>query len=209
MEKPSIIEIGPGFGTFSKLAQESEYFSKVSVIERTPSMADACRKRDLHVIESALEDVILDTIEESDVLVCFEVIEHIYNPTDFLIRVAKLLRSGGLFIFTCPNGKGFDTEILQAQSPSVDTEHVNLFNPKSIEILLNNVDFEIVSVETPGRLDVEIVNRAIIENGLEIVDNPFWRSLFGEKYETMGDDFQKLLIKHKMSGNMRIIARKK
>lgn len=208
LDKPAFLEVGPGFGTFSALANDSGYFGNVSVVERTPSMADACRAKGLHVIESALEDVPHDFFEAADVIACFEVIEHIFEPINFLSGISRMLKPSGLFVFTCPNGKGFDTEMLRDASPSVDTEHVNLFNPQSIAVLLNRAGFDVMSVETPGQLDVELVRRSVLENKTYLKDNPFWRTLFIEKFDTMGADFQHFLIKHNLSGNMRVIARK-
>jgi len=208
-EKPVLLEIGPGFGTFSALAKESEFFCTVSVVERTPSMAEACRAKGLNVIESALEEVANDYTKTADVVVCFEVIEHVFSPLEFLNGISRTLKPGGLLMFTCPNGKGFDTEMLQELSPSVDTEHVNLLNPQSATLLLDRAGFEVVCVETPGRLDVELVRRALLAKEVDLTETPFWKTLFLEKFDTLGSDFQRFLIEHKLSGNMRVIARKK
>lgn len=208
IERPALLEIGPGFGTFSALAKESGFFRNVTVVERTPSMADACRGKGLNVIQSALEEVADDYYETADVAVCFEVIEHVFQPIDFLAGVSQMLKPGGLFVFTCPNGKGFDTEMLEAASPSVDTEHVNLFNTESAGVLLKRAGFEVLCAETPGRLDVELVRRAVLAGEVDLSSDPFWRTLLVEKFDSMGGDFQRLLAEHKLSGNMRIIARK-
>lgn len=111
-------------------------------------------------------------------------------------------------MFTCPNGKGFDTEMLQEASPSVDTEHVNLFNPQSAAVLLKRSGFEVMCAETPGRLDVELVRRAVLAKEADLTVDPFWRTLLLEKFDTIGSDFQRFLVDHKLSGNMRVIARK-
>ena len=55
---PEILEIGPGFGTFSELAKDSGFFRKVKVIERTPEMVEACRNRGLEVIDGVLENIV-------------------------------------------------------------------------------------------------------------------------------------------------------
>ena len=206
--KPELFEIGPGFGTFAALANESGFFSAISVVERTPSMAEACRAKGLHVIESTLEDVTNNIFEAADVVVCFEVIEHIFEPMDFLAGISRILKPGGLLMFTCPNGKGFDTEMLREAAPSVDTEHVNLFNLESAAVLLNRSGFEVMCAETPGRLDVELVRRAALGQEVNLIYDPFWRTLLLDKFETIGLGFQRFLVEHKLSGNMRVIARK-
>ena len=64
---------------------------------------------------------------------------------------------------SCPNGKGFDINVLKQKSQAVDSEHVNLFNTESIKLLLSNTGYKVVSVFTPGRLDAEIVREEAIK----------------------------------------------
>ena len=205
---PSLLEIGSGFGTFASLVNDTRLFRSVSVVERTPSMANACRAKGLNVIESAFEDLAFEMKESVDIVCCFEVLEHVFDPIQFLAVVNKLLKIGGIFFFTCPNGKGFDTEMLQSASPSVDNEHVNLFNLNSVAVLLKRAGFELIQSETPGRLDVEIVRRAVIANELELPKNSFLRPLFLEKNDVADADLQRFLVEHNLSGSMRISAQK-
>lgn len=208
MVKPSIVEIGPGFGTFSLLTRDSGFFGSVAVVERTPTMAQACRDKGLKVIESTLEEVGEDLVGSADVVVCFEVIEHIFEPSRFLAGINRMLKPEGVLMFTCPNGAGFDTEMLQAASPAVDTEHVNLFNPQSVGVLLQRGGFAVEHVETPGRLDVELVRRAVMAKQVDLGADPFWRRVLVDDFATLGADFQRFLVEHRLSGNMRVIATK-
>lgn len=208
MPKPSLLEIGPGFGTFAKLAADSDFFNEIFLVERSPSMADVCRKKGLRVQGSSLEDS-KELTESFEVAVCFEVIEHVFNPFDFLLHIRKALKLGGLFLFTCPNGKGFDTDMLQEAAPAVDTEHVNLFNPVSISVLLRRAGFEIISIETPGQLDVEIVRRAFLSNQTNLDKAPFWRTILIDRFEDLGVKFQHFLSENGLSGSMRVLAKKK
>ena len=208
MVRPQLLEIGPGFGTFAALANEADFFGKVTVIERTPEMVEACRAKGLEVIDSSLEEVGAEHTTFADVAACFEVIEHVFEPVDFLLGVNRLLKPGGLFVFTCPNGQGFDTTMLGAASPAIDTEHVNLFNTDSIAVLLERAGFKVLSVETPGRLDVELVRRAVLADELNVDNQPFWRKLLVEDFDVLGGAFQRFLVEHNMSGNMRVVAEK-
>ena len=135
-------------------------------------------------------------------------IEHVFNPFDFLLHVRKALKSGGLFLLTCPNGKGFDTDMLQEAALAVDTEHDNLFNPEPISVLLRRAGFEILSIETPGQLDVDIVRRAFLSNQTNLDKAPFWKKLFVNRFEDLGTKFQSSLIENRLSRNMRVFAQK-
>jgi 2-polyprenyl-3-methyl-5-hydroxy-6-metoxy-1,4-benzoquinol methylase len=206
---PSLVEIGPGFGTFASLAVSSSYFNRVTVIERTPEMVEACHKRGLAVINSSLEDLKeLDRKKTADVVVCFEVLEHVYDPSKYLKAVNLLMKKDGIFMFTCPNGKGFDTALLGEHSPAVDTEHVNLFNTNSIQVLLKKNGFQTQHIETPGKLDVDIVKRAVDRGLVDLGNLGFLSTLFKEGDGDALESLQQFLANHSLSGNMRVIARK-
>jgi SAM-dependent methyltransferase len=203
-----LVEVGPGFGTFAELAQSSGQFREVSVVERTPEMAEACRRRGLRVQETAVEDLPESGGEIADVLVCFEVIEHLFDPVDFLATASRLLRPGGLLVMTCPNGNGFDTATLGAASVAVDIWHVNLFNPASMGRLLERCGYQVLELATPGRLDVELVREAVLDGRHTLGDEPFLRRVVLDEYERLGPAFQRFLAEQGLAGNLRVIARK-
>ena len=204
-----LIEVGPGFGTFAALAHGSGAFQRVSAVERTPDMATACRRQGVTVYEMAVEDLPGSFDDPADVLALFEVIEHIFDPEAFLRTGSRLLRAGGLLVLTCPNGAGFDTQVLGARSLAVDTEHVNLFNPKSLALLMDRLGFEVLEVTTPGRLDAELVREAILDGDFDVSGNPFLQQVLVDEFDRLGAPFQRFLADNGLSGNMRLIARKR
>ena len=204
-----LMEVGPGFGTFAALAKSSGAFARVSAVERTPAMAEACRRQGIDVFESAVEDIPEDFGDPADVLAFFEVIEHIFDPAAFLKVGARLLRRGGLLVLTCPNGNGFDTQVLGARSVAVDTEHVNLFNPGSLSLLLDRLGFDVLEAATPGRLDAELVREAILDGDFDVSRQPFLQQLLVDEFDRLGPPFQRFLAEQGLSGNMRLIARKR
>lgn len=203
-----LLEIGPGFGTFAELALASGGFSRVSVVERTPEMAAACRSRGLTVHESAIEDLAASHIESADVLAFFEVIEHVFDPTTFLRAGLRLLRPGGLMVLTCPNGDGFDTRLLGPRSVAVDTEHVNLFNPRSIGLLLEGLGMEVLETTTPGRLDCELVREAVEDGSISLDGQPFLHQVLVDEADRLAAPFQRFLAENSLSGHLRVLARK-
>ena len=203
-----LVEVGPGFGTFAALASQSGTFERVVAIERTPEMARACRERGVTVIEQAVEDVSLAELGQADVVVSFEVIEHLFEPAQYLLAAARLLRPGGLLLLTCPNGEGFDTATLGPKSSAVDSEHVNLFNPESLSRLLARAGFEAIDVATPGRLDAELVRTAALAGEIDLSDNPLLRAALLEQWDALGASFQAFLARNRLSGNLRILSRR-
>ncbi len=204
-----LVEVGPGFGTFAALAGQSGAFKRVLAVERTPEMADACRRRGVEVIERAVEEVSPAQVDAADVVVSFEVIEHLFEPRNYIERCARLLSTGGLLVLSCPNGLGFDVAMLGAGASAVDSEHVNLFNPASLSSLLERSGFDVLEATTPGRLDAELVRTAASEGAIDLSGNPFLRRVLIEEWDSLGWPFQQFLMANGLSSHMRLVARRK
>jgi 2-polyprenyl-3-methyl-5-hydroxy-6-metoxy-1,4-benzoquinol methylase len=208
IRKGTLIEVGPGFGTFSELATASGLFGDVIAIEPTPEMAASCRTRGVNVIEKRIEDILEKEIGPVDALVAFEVIEHLFDPAAFVSQCARLLSPGGLLVLSCPNGMGFDISVLGGGALSVDAEHVNLFNPGSLTRLLESSSFSVLEASTPGRLDAELVRDAVLKGELDLANNPFLTRVLIDEWERLGWPFQQFLSANGLSSHMWIAARK-
>jgi 2-polyprenyl-3-methyl-5-hydroxy-6-metoxy-1,4-benzoquinol methylase/ribosomal protein S27E len=203
----TLLEVGPGFGTFAALAADSGHFQSVVTVEPTPEMAEACRERGLNVIESRIEDM-GNEIADADVVVSFEVIEHLFAPKAFVAKSARLLRPDGLLVLTCPNGEGFDIAVLGPHSPAVDPEHQNLFNTRSLARLVEDCGFEVLEATTPGRLDAEFVREAALAGKIDLSGDPFLKRVLVDEWERLGQPFQRFLAEHGLSSHMWLVARK-
>ena len=159
-------------------------------------------------IEAIAKTELITASDSLSVIVCFEVIEHLFSPRDFLEKCADLLDVGGLLLLTCPNGQGFDVVTLQEQSSAVDVEHLNLFNPASLEKLLRDCHFEVIDVQTPGQLDAELVRKQMLSGALNPTQHPFLKQIFVDQWDTYGAAFQRFLVENRLSSNMMLAARK-
>lgn len=201
----TLLEVGPGFGTFAAVATASGEFSRVVAVEPTPELAQACRDRGVEVINKRIEDL-GGEVGRADVVVAFEVIEHLFEPIRFLENIFPLIAPGGLLIVSCPNGLGFDIAMLGAGALAVDAEHVNLFNPISLTRLLKATGFEVLKAHTPGRLDAEFVREAALKG--EIVLDPFLQRVLVDEWDEHGWPFQQFIAQQGLSSHMWIAARR-
>ncbi|MBA3344292.1 MAG: class I SAM-dependent methyltransferase [Gemmatimonadales bacterium] len=203
-----LVEVGAGYGTFCEEIARTGRFSRVIAIEPTPSMAQACRNRGLEVLETPIEQVTMEQ-ELADVIVSFEVIEHLFSPRDFLRSCAKLLKPGGLLALTCPSVDGFDVVTLGAVSQVVDPEHLNYFHPSSLSLLYQRCGFEVVELRTPGRLDAEIVRKRTLAGLHDLSGHPFLEQVLLRDWERVGGAFQDFLAANLLSSHMWIAGRKR
>jgi 2-polyprenyl-3-methyl-5-hydroxy-6-metoxy-1,4-benzoquinol methylase/Zn ribbon nucleic-acid-binding protein len=203
----TLVEIGPGFGTFAQEALASAEFQRVTVIEPAPSLAETCRSRGLDVIEKPIEQV---TLPEggADVVVAFEVIEHLFSPRDFVAACARNVVRGGLLVLTCPNGMGFEVEVLDTVADTIDTEHLNYFNPDSLSRLLTTAGFEVLEASTPGVLDADIVRNKVLGGKFDLTGQRFLEIVLLERWDELGGPFQDFLKGNRLSSHMWIVGRR-
>jgi 2-polyprenyl-3-methyl-5-hydroxy-6-metoxy-1,4-benzoquinol methylase len=201
----TLIEVGPGFGTFCVEAKSRDWFSKILAVEPTPSNAKACRERGVEVLELQIENAHL-TAGAADVVTSFEVIEHLSSPEAFVKGCASVLRPGGLLVLSCPNLKGFELATLGIRSPSVDPEHLNYFHPASLSSLLRRCGLNVLEVLTPGALDADIVRKRVGAD--ELSSQPFLRAVLRDQWAQLGGPFQSFLAQNQLSSHMWAVAQK-
>jgi len=205
--KGTILEIGAGFGTFCEEIKRFKLFKRVIAVEPTPDLAATCRKRGIETIEERIEDTVIN--DKVDVVVSFEVIEHLFSPEAFLKGCSSVLRKGGIIMLTCPNIKGFDIVVLRELSSAVDAEHLNYFHPGSLALLLKRSGFNVIDKITPGKLDAELVRKKALTGEFKINGHPFLKQILIDEWERVGIPFQNFLADNKLSSHMMLIARKK
>lgn len=205
----SLLEIGAAFGTFCLEVVSRGRFDRVVAIEPTPDLAKTCRERGLETVEQPFEAYAATAATDRFGIVAnFEVLEHLFSPREFLRAVHRILKPGGLIALTCPNGRGFDIQVLGPVSESVDHEHLNYFSPRSLGRLLVDCGFEVVDALTPGRLDAELVRKKVLSGDFDLSAQPFLRTVLIDEWERLGAGFQDFLVQHGLSSNMWIAARK-
>jgi SAM-dependent methyltransferase len=87
------------------------------------------------------------------------VLEHLNSPEKVLRKISSLLKPDGNIILSLPNMSGFDAQILWDDGyPFFAPTHLNYFFRESIHVLLHRCRLEVKSIETPGKLDVDVVS---------------------------------------------------
>ena len=115
-----------------------------------------------------------------DLILHFELIEHLNNPFEFLRSTYNLLKKGGIQHFHTPNGKGFDNLALGYNNfrplahGIFPPMHLQSFNVQNISHFLLRCGFSINEIETPGNFDVDITEKCKthihIENSFKFID---------------------------------------
>lgn len=207
IENATLLEVGSGFGIFCEIAQDLRVFDHVIAVEPVSFLAETCRQKGLEVIEKPIEKARFE-INSIDIVTSFEVIEHLFSPQTFLMDCASVLSPNGLLILSCPNAKGFDINVLQALSNTVNYQHLNYFNPVSLSHLVTRCGFNVLEILTPGQLDAELVRKKILSAELDVSSRPFLKQVLIDEWEQTGKSFQNFLTDNLLSSHMWIVARK-
>ena len=94
----------------------------VVAIEPYSKMAEECRIRGLKVIQDIAENI-NGLNDYADLIVSFEVLEHIDNPLKFIQNLKKMLRPGGYMFMSTLTIDGFDLKTLWKKSEQISPPH--------------------------------------------------------------------------------------
>ena len=202
-EPNGVFDIGGGFGIFAE-EYRSLFNIDVTIIEPGPELAEICRKKGLNVIESFLEKVSIRELGDgSKVFVSFELFEHLHDCGVFLERLSQLMQPGDLFIFTTLSGMGIDIQALWNHSNSISLQHLNFFNPKSICILIDRFGLEVLEVNTPGKLDLDILYK-----NREKINDRFIRNMISQSTEDSRYLWQNFISDNGLSSHMFVVCQR-
>ena len=97
-----ILDYGCGDGSHSGVCLKAEGFKYVGV-DIAESALDACRKKTLEVVKFNADFTIPIAGQSADGVVCFEVMEHVFEPAKALNEIARLLKPGCALVGSVPN----------------------------------------------------------------------------------------------------------
>ncbi len=123
----AILEIGTGSGYFMSSCHNLFPDIKLSGIEYDPRLLSVTQARAPYAdcVQGNAEEFNL-LPKKFDVIVSFQVIEHLYNPSEMLSRVKEHLNDGGIFIFTTPNLSGLGARYMGPKWHGYRDDHVSL-----------------------------------------------------------------------------------
>lgn len=202
----NILEVGVGSGLFCEELCKTKRFNKVIGIEASSSFYKSIESKDegYEVYYGMLENITID--ERFSMVASFEVIEHVLDPEAFLKKIYSFMNDDGILYLTFPHYNGYDIKILKEKSGHISHVHLNYFTEDSISRLLQKTGFDILEISTPGKLDVEIVRKAIISGQIE--PDGFTKYICIDKYDELGEKFQLFLAENKLSSHMAVVAKK-
>lgn len=157
-EKPSLLEIGCSTGITLKVAQERDW--KVCGLEINERAAEIARNYLNEDIVSGNLKPNLFNLNQFSAIIMIDLIEHINNPVEFLSIINGILKRDGIIFIITPNSDSLSFKMLRTKWHHLFLEHIFLYSPKSIELLLKNHKFEIIEIKRAKKfLSLEMVKK--------------------------------------------------
>ncbi len=138
------LEIGCGPGFMLNVLKRKGW--NVKGLERTEAVAAYARDRlGLDVTPDDVSD--LPEISDFDLIILFNVLEHLKNPLSVLEESAKRLAPGGKLVISVPNFQSLQARLAGPVWLHLDPpRHLFHFTPESLELLLSKVGLRTQSV---------------------------------------------------------------
>jgi hypothetical protein len=89
-----------------------------------------------------------------------------------------------------------------------DPNHLNYFHPKSLGHLLQRCGFNVIEVMTPGKLDAELVRKKILSGKFDVSNRPFLKYILIDRWEAVGEAFQRFLADNGLSSHLWMVAKR-
>ena len=137
-----ILEIGTGSGFFLDFAGENFPNSRFTGLEYDERLLHETQQRapkaSLH--QGNAESFALG-LNQYDLIVSFQVIEHLYNPGAMLANVKAHLKPGGVFLVTTPNLSGVGARVMKERWHGYRDDHVCLKHKHEWDSLIESHGF--------------------------------------------------------------------
>jgi 2-polyprenyl-3-methyl-5-hydroxy-6-metoxy-1,4-benzoquinol methylase len=139
------LDIGTGNGTFLK-SFVGKGFTNIEGVEPSFAPIVAADPDIAPLIKQRLFAACDYQKDSFSLISCFQTIEHLYNPMTVVEDSHSLLKPGGALILVGHNRRALSAKILGMKSPIFDIEHMQLFSPKSMKRMLEQVGFKQIRV---------------------------------------------------------------
>jgi SAM-dependent methyltransferase len=201
-----LIDVGAGYGIFLDEWRRRYPSTQALAVEPSELLAAECRSKGFDVVEDIAENI-SGYDNYADLVVCFEVLEHVYDPLAFVRTLTRLAKPGGYVFISTLCADGFDIQMLWDKSNSIfPPHHINFMSVAGFERLFARAGLVDVEVTTPGKLDVDIVRNAIKREPDLMEGQRFLRRIMAD--QQLAEHFQTFLADNSLSSHAWVIGRK-
>jgi methionine biosynthesis protein MetW len=146
-----VLDVGCLGGQISRLIMEQN--NEVWGVEINPNAAEVARKRGIRVKVADVEQGLPFEDASFDAVHAGEILEHLYDTRHFFLEARRVLKPGGMLLFTTPNLNSLENRLrvvaggylsmVGAYPEDHFGSHVRVFNLAKVRELCDSTGFEI------------------------------------------------------------------
>lgn len=200
-----LLDIGGGNGVFVDAIAQANAPFEISIVDLNRD-AIAKLRREYPTVHAIYGDALKHTATY-DVVTLWDTIEHLPDVNRVASHLFNLLKPGGFLILSTPNIDSFEHTVGQHRHPQIlPLSHVNYFTPDNLQQLLERHNFRVADYLTPnGSFDIAYVNRMIADGSADLGQlGGFLKANL--RSSAFAEDFAALISKHRLAGNLLMIA---
>lgn len=136
-----LIDVGCGLGIFLNEARKRGF--QVTGVDLSKEAARKTWERYKITVEHGSFENLTIADQSSDIITCFQTLEHMNDPRRFFRKAYKVLKPEGVLLITTPNSDCFWKKILRQYWFSYrHEEHLFFWNKKALELAFRKVGFK-------------------------------------------------------------------
>ena len=143
----SALEIGTGTGAFLPYLQKWG-FSSVIGIEPSIAAIENAHPKIKPLIQMGIFEPKKFKPNSFSFICCFQTLEHVLEPKELVQSCLFLLEPGGMLALVTHDHSAWLNKLLGRRSPIVDIEHLQIFSPQNMELLLKTSGFEEIAIHS-------------------------------------------------------------
>ena len=159
----SLLDLGCSSGSFFEFIKGEQW--KLYGIEMSAECAKIAREK------SGAEVFVGDIVdaqfppESFDVITCFDVLEHLYEPRQVMAKVINWLKPGGIFYVLVPNIDSAEARVFGSYWCGLELpRHLFHYSPTSLSYLARSVGLQEISLVTKRNAAVGVNIRYLIDD---------------------------------------------
>jgi len=140
-ESDTVLEIGSGKGAFAKRINAKSYTGLDFSIEAKKMAA----KNGIKIYNETIEEHSKKGVKY-DVVVSFQVLEHVSNPKEFIEKSLNCLKENGVMIIAVPSENSFLQDTYNSVL-NMPPHHVTRWSDNTLKFISNTYDLELITID--------------------------------------------------------------
>lgn len=143
-----VLDVGCGNGAFLNRLSSRKKVICTGIDTNSQAIANANERQRGSFFVSDIAGWQKEHAEQYDVITCFQILEHITDPLDFLKKLIPCLKKNGVLIIAVPNNTPFLYKHDRMHTLNLPPHHSGLWNKRSLEYLQKILPLQTLEVKT-------------------------------------------------------------